>query len=84
MSLCLWQTTRLLERSNYSLCLCAFRIHSAAVYTRFLSLHPTTIICELPVQLASARRHKVAVQHVVGARAVGRHPRAMKHLPAIP
>jgi hypothetical protein len=29
----------------------------------------------------SARRHKVAVQHVVGARAVGRHPRAMHHLP---
>jgi hypothetical protein len=30
---------RLLERSNYSLCLCAFRIHSAAVYTRFLSVY---------------------------------------------
>jgi hypothetical protein len=35
------------------------------------------------VQL-SARRHKVAVQHVVGARAVGRHPRAMHHLPPVP
>jgi hypothetical protein len=35
------------------------------------------------VQL-SARRHKVAVQHVVGARAVGRHPRAMHHLRAAP
>ena len=35
------------------------------------------------LHLASARRHKVAMQHVVGARAVGRHPHAMKHLPAV-